>query len=198
MKVLNLYAGIGGNRKLWKDVEVTAIENNPDIAMIYKFYYPDDNVIVDDAIYYLVNNYKRFDFIWASPPCQTHSRIRFASAKRGSYLPKIPDLRLYEIILFLDNYFDGKWVVENVIPYYDTLIKPTVRIGRHYFWSNFKIEEIDIKDRKSNSISGNDKLYGYDLTDFDISMRKDQILRNMFNPVLGKHIFDSCKLKEVL
>ena len=26
MKVLNLYAGIGGNRKLWEDVEVTAVE----------------------------------------------------------------------------------------------------------------------------------------------------------------------------
>ena len=32
MKVLNLYAGIGGNRKLWKDVEVTAVENNKEIA----------------------------------------------------------------------------------------------------------------------------------------------------------------------
>ena len=195
MKVLNLYSGIGGNRKLWDDVDVTAVESNPDIAMIYKHYYPYDNVVVDDAIYYLVNNYKRFDFIWASPPCQSHSRIRFASAKRGSYLPKIPDLRLYEIILFLENYFDGKWVVENVISYYDPLIKPKVKIGRHYFWSNFNIERIDIKDRKSNPVSGNDKLYGYDLSNFNISMRKDQILRNMFNPVLGKHILDNCNLK---
>ena len=32
-KVLNLYAGIGGNRKLWKDVEVTAVENNPEVYM---------------------------------------------------------------------------------------------------------------------------------------------------------------------
>ena len=31
MKVLNLYAGIGGNRKLWEDVEVTAVELNPKI-----------------------------------------------------------------------------------------------------------------------------------------------------------------------
>ena len=36
MKVLNLYAGIGGNRKLWTDVEVTAIENNESIAAIYQ------------------------------------------------------------------------------------------------------------------------------------------------------------------
>lgn len=26
IKVLNLYAGIGGNRKLWEGVEVTAVE----------------------------------------------------------------------------------------------------------------------------------------------------------------------------
>ena len=34
MKVLNLYAGIGGNRKLWPDdkIEVTAVELNPEIA----------------------------------------------------------------------------------------------------------------------------------------------------------------------
>ena len=29
MKVLNLYCGIGGNRKLWEDVEVTAVELDP-------------------------------------------------------------------------------------------------------------------------------------------------------------------------
>ena len=32
MKILNLYAGIGGNRKLWKDVQVTAVELNSEIA----------------------------------------------------------------------------------------------------------------------------------------------------------------------
>ena len=190
LKVLNLYAGIGGNRKLWTNVDVTAVEYNPEIAKIYNFYYPDDNVIVDDSKYYLVNNYKRFDFIWGSPPCQTHSRIRFASSKRGSYLPKIPDLGLYEIILFLKHYFGGKWVVENVIPFYEPLVAPTVKIGRHYFWSNFDIKNVDIIDRKSNKVSSGDVLYGYDLSNFKTSMRKDQILRNMFNPVLGKYILD--------
>jgi hypothetical protein len=36
IKILNLYAGLGGNRKLWKNVEVTAVENNPEIAKIYQ------------------------------------------------------------------------------------------------------------------------------------------------------------------
>jgi len=36
LKVLNLYAGIGGNRKLWRDVDVIAVEINPEIAKIYQ------------------------------------------------------------------------------------------------------------------------------------------------------------------
>ena len=191
MKVLNLYSGIGGNRKLWKNIDATAVENNYEIAEIYKHHYPNDNVVIDDSIRFLAENYKQYDFIWSSPPCQTHSRIRFASSKRGSYLPKVPNLMLYEQILFLKHYYNGLWVVENVIPFYVPLIEPTIKINRHLFWSNFNIDEIKIDDRKHNTISGGDKLYGYDLSQFETTMRKDQILRNMFNPILGKHILDS-------
>ena len=49
MKVLNLYAGLGGNRKLWENVEVTAVEMNEEIAGIYKEYFPQDVIIVGDA-----------------------------------------------------------------------------------------------------------------------------------------------------
>ncbi len=49
MKVLNGYAGIGGNRKLWDNVEVTAVEIEPKIAEIYQDFFPDDKVIVTDA-----------------------------------------------------------------------------------------------------------------------------------------------------
>ena len=34
VRVLNLYAGIGGNRKYWENVEVTAIEYNEEIANV--------------------------------------------------------------------------------------------------------------------------------------------------------------------
>ena len=54
-KVLNLFAGIGGNRKHWKDVEVTAIEYNEEIANVYKQLHPNDNVIVADAHEYWLN-----------------------------------------------------------------------------------------------------------------------------------------------
>ena len=72
MKVLNLYAGLGGNRKLWTDCDVTAIEERDDVASFYQKHYPEDEVIVGDAHSYLLHNYEKFDFIWSSPPCQTH------------------------------------------------------------------------------------------------------------------------------
>lgn len=46
MKILNLYAGIGGNRKLWGDEhEIVAVENEPAIAKIYQDFFPNDKVI---------------------------------------------------------------------------------------------------------------------------------------------------------
>lgn len=43
MKVLNLYAGVGGNRKLWPEwVKVTAVEYDPQIAVAYADMHPED------------------------------------------------------------------------------------------------------------------------------------------------------------
>jgi len=36
MKILNLYAGIGGNRSHWKGHDITAIEIDETIAKIYQ------------------------------------------------------------------------------------------------------------------------------------------------------------------
>ena len=81
MKILNLYAGIGGNRKLWGGaIEVIAVEINPDIAKIYQDNFPNDKVIVGDAHAYLEEHFEEFDFIWSSPPCPSHSKIRRFSA----------------------------------------------------------------------------------------------------------------------
>ena len=49
-------------------------------------------------------------------------------------------MTLYEEILFLKHHFKGKWVVENVKPYYEPLIKPQI-LERHCFWSNFEIAD---------------------------------------------------------
>ena len=155
IKVLNLYAGIGGNRKLWKDVDVTAIEINPEIAKIYQDFFPDDKVIVADAHKYLLEHYEKFDFIWSSPPCQSHSRIRnIAGVGRGQNKSIYPDMNLYQEIIFLNQIFNtngskfkGRWVVENVRGYYEPLIKPQ-EIGRHYFWANFIITNIKVDSGK--------------------------------------------------
>ena len=48
-KVLNLYAGIGGNRKRWDDVDVTAVEINDLRAEIYADEFPSDEVVIGDA-----------------------------------------------------------------------------------------------------------------------------------------------------
>ena len=94
MKVLNLYAGLGGNRKLWEGVEVTAVELEPKIAAVYKRLYPDDTVVVADAHQYLLDHHDAFDFIWSSPPCQTHSKM--AKATRHKHLRRYPDMSLYQ------------------------------------------------------------------------------------------------------
>ncbi len=57
MKILNLYAGIGGNRTLWGDKhEITAIEINSDIASEYKYKFPNDEVIQTDSHQFLLHN----------------------------------------------------------------------------------------------------------------------------------------------
>jgi DNA (cytosine-5)-methyltransferase 1 len=196
MKILNLYAGIGGNRKLWgDDHEITAIEYNDEIAKLYKEYYPEDNVIVADAHKYLIDHVlDGWDFIWASPPCPSHSRIN----TDGNHPPRYPEMTLYqEIIMLSNNWFKGKWVIENVIPYYTPLIPPTVEIDRHYFWSNFNINKIYTEKEKSiASQTGTNGRYGFNLKNVDVKYNKRQILRNLVNPEIGKHILD-CMLKSI-
>jgi len=144
MRILNLYCGIGGNRKLWKGHQVVGVDNDPLLVKIYKDFFPEDEVIIADAHEYLRQHYKEFDFIWVSPPCQTHSSFRhnICVRYRGTE-PKFPDMTLYEEILFLKHHFKGKWVVENVKPYYEPLIKPTTILDRHLFWANFEISKVE-------------------------------------------------------
>lgn len=192
MKILNLYAGIGGNRKLLgNEHQVTAIENNKEIAKIYQDFFPNDIVIITDAHKYLLEYYKEFDFIWSSRPCLSHSRARIWGWKNDPRVKKLyPDMKLYEEILFLQHYFKGKWVVENVIGFYEPLIKPQ-KIGRHYFWSNFVIENIshDRSDINRGTIKSWEDSIGLSLKGKNVKQRKDRILRNCVEPELALHIF---------
>lgn len=195
MKILNLYAGIGGNRKLWANVEVTAVEQNPQIAAIYGDLYPDDKIVIADAHTYLLEHYRDFDFIWSSPPCQSHSSFRFNIGVRYRNVPpQYPDFRLYEEIIFLRHHRQKPWVVENVKPYYDPLIPPDAIIQRHYFWSNFEINNLPfISDKiRTAQIPQLQALHGIDLTKHKIS-NKRQILRNCVYPPVGLHILEAVK-----
>lgn len=143
LQVLNLYSGLGGNRKNWEGVKVTAVEMEPDIADVYRTLFPNDAVIVGDAHQYLLDHSDEFDFVWTSPPCQTHSRMMKATRHKKK---RYTDMSLYQEILFLQHFFKGKWVVENVKPYYDPLVRPSAILGRHYFWSNFRIGKFEIEN----------------------------------------------------
>ena len=193
MRVLNLYAGIGGNRKLWTDCEVTAVEINPEIAKVYADNFPEDELIIGDAEEYLLKHFNKYNFIWDSTPCQKNSRARFWG--HGKKSPAFPDLNVYKHYIFLKNYFKGRFVVENVIPYYEPLIKPTIKIGRHLFWSNFDIMPIESNDAdiKNGNIDEWQKLHGFDISEYKFTTRKDQILRNCVHPDLGLHIFNESK-----
>ena len=198
MKILNLYAGIGGNRKLWGPQDITAVEIDPDIADIYQEFYPNDNCIVGDAHEYLLNHYSEFDFIWASPPCPTHSRLANSSQK-GNGIIRYPDMKLYQEIIFLKHFFKGRWVVENVDPYYKPLVTPYIKLCRHLFWCNFHISYSEVEDVTRglmNSFTNEPKIYqeilGINLDGYHLpgQNKKRTVLRNCVLPELGKHIFD--------
>ena len=200
MKILNLYAGIGGNRKLWEDVEVTAIENNLKIAQIYQDFFPNDKVIVADAHPYLLDHFGEYDFIWSSITCTTHSqlfwlRVLSNCKATGAYLTKAkyPDMKLYEEIILLKTFFKGKWVVENVVPYYEPLIKAQ-KIQRHLFWANFLIRPIKLSadNIDKGKIKEWEKRLGFCLDKYR-NIDKRFILRNCVRPELGLHILNESK-----
>jgi len=200
VRILNLYAGIGGNRKLWGDEpDVTSVEYNETIAEAYQDHYPEDTVVVDDAHEYLLEHFDEFDFIWTSPPCPTHSKMQrtFVNGDTGINKDReavYPDMNLYQEIILLENFFDGSYVVENVDSYYDPLIEPQ-NVARHYFWSDFdisdnvEIPELDIQGQPERY----EEMYDYDLSDYTFSSDypKVKVLRNCVHPELGKHILES-------
>lgn len=201
LKILNLYSCLGGNRYKWDEVaniHVTAVELDPELARMYQERFPNDTVIVADAHQYLLDNYKEFDFIWSSPPCPSHSRIRFNQAKGRNddiYKAKYPNMMLYQEIILLDNYFEGKYVVENVISYYEPLI-PAKKRGRHLYWTNFNLPS-ELSKRKVQVGFGTDevaklcKFHEIDLSSYKGEQRKDKIARNLVDYEAGKIILET-------
>tara|TARA_R110002073_G_scaffold224394_1_gene384642 strand:+ start:500 stop:1129 length:630 start_codon:yes stop_codon:yes gene_type:complete len=192
MKILNLYACLGGNRYKWgDDHEITAVEWDTELARMYQERFPNDKVVVGDAHKYLLDHYNEYDFIWSSPPCPTHSRVRFANTKAERVYP---EMSLYQEIIFLDTHFKGKYVVENVIPYYKPLIEAQKR-GRHLYWANFNLPQ-NLSDRKAKVGSGTNEVsklcdfHDIDLSTYKGKQRKDKVARNLVDYEAGKTILD--------
>jgi len=197
MKILNLYACLGGNRYKWgDDHDITAVEWDEELAKLYQERFPNDKVIVADAHQYLLDHYKEYDFIWSSPPCPSHSRINISQYTRENWKPRYPDMALYQEVIFLDNFYKGKYVVENVIPYYDLLIQGQKR-HRHIYWVNFKLP-LELSKRKNpdlsrtkNLIDALSKFHDYDFRKYKGKQRMNKIARNLVDYEAGKTILDT-------
>jgi len=202
MKILNLYACLGGNRYKWDevtDVKVTAVEWDEELARMYQKRFPNDKVIVADAHKYLLDHYKEFDFIWSSPPCPTHSRARGWNPKVKT---KYPDMKLYEEIILLETVskgenprFKGKYVVENVIPYYEPLMLAQKK-GRHLYWTNFSLPNV-LSNRHCLISSGKNEVkklcefHDYDFYTYKGKQPMNKIARNLVDYEAGKTILET-------
>lgn len=192
---------VGGNRCKWDEVaniEVTAVELDPEAARLYQERFPNDKVIITDAHEYLLKHFKEFDFIWSSPPCPSHSRVRISQKNRENFEFKYPDMKLYEEIILLENFFDGKFVVENVIPYYEPLIKGQQR-GRHIYWTNFvlpqnvneRIEGKGLISTAKNEVEQLSKFHNYDFRKYKGTQSMVKMARNLVDYEAGKTIFET-------
>jgi DNA (cytosine-5)-methyltransferase 1 len=199
-RILNLYACLGGNRYKWDEVaenlEITAVELDPEAARLYKERFPKDEVIVADAHQYLLDHYKEFDFIWSSPPCPTHSKARFWGSKGGQCDVVYPEMGLYQEIIFLQNFFNGKYCVENVNGYYEPLI-PAQKRGRHLYWSNFTLPNIISKrfdvaiKRGKNELKNLCEFHEYDFSQYKGEQPKVKMARNLVDFEAGKTILET-------
>jgi DNA (cytosine-5)-methyltransferase 1 len=203
IKVLNLYACLGGNRYKWDevaDIEVTAVELDPELARMYQERFPNDTVVIADAHQYLLDHFKEFDFIWSSPPCPSHSRARYwnSSNYETTTQPIYPDMKLYQEILFLQHYYrNGKFVVENVIPYYEPLI-PGVKRDRHLYWTNFtlpnKLSNRNISgvvSQAKDELKELCKIHEIDVSNYNGQQSIIKVARNLVDYEAGKTIFET-------
>ena len=200
MKILNLYACLGGNRYKWnevkEDIEVTAVELDPELARLYQERFPNDTVIVADAHQYLLEHYKEFDFIWSSPPCPTHSKARYWGFGKNGKNPVYPEMTLYQEIIFLQHHFEGKWIVENVTPYYEPLI-PAKKRDRHLYWANFNLPNVLSKREQAKITTGANEVkklcefHDYDFYRYKGKQRTNKIARNLVDYEAGKTILET-------
>ena len=116
-------------------------------------------------------------------------------------------MNLYQEIIFLMKFCKVPFVVENVISYYEPLIKP-YKSERHYFWSNFHImnKKKDLRVTITNSRASTrrtkeqyikmlEDYHGFDMSRICTQdTNKIKYLSNCVRPGLGLHVFN-CAFK---
>lgn len=124
-KILDLFCCEGGAAKGYADAgfEVIGVDINPKFAKRYPFEF-----YAADALDFAVNNYKEFDAIHASPPCQAYSVTKNGHNKEHPMLIEPTRKVLQQIGL--------PYVIENVVG--APLINPITLCGRM-----FNLEAID-------------------------------------------------------
>jgi len=133
---------------------------------------------------------------------RSYSKIHKANCRTKK---KYPDMSLYQEVIFLEHFFKGPWVVENVKPYYKPLITPQI-IGRHSFWCNFDITFVADVARPKNFINeqnlkAKDMLMDWLGIHYEENIYYEgnhcptQILRNCVHPDLGLDIFNEAKIQ---
>jgi len=107
-------------------------------------------------------------------------------------------MKLYEEILFLQHYYrTGKYVVENVIPYYEPLI-PSKKRGRHLYWTNFNLPT-DLNDRRIQIGAGKNELnklcefHKIDISSYKGKQSMIKVARNLVDYEAGKTIFNTAR-----
>ena len=194
MRILDLFAGVGGTSKGIHraaaeqnvKLEYVAIDYDPSVLYAHQKFCPEDFTILRNAWNY---DFSGYDFIWASPPCQSHSVLNYTLRRYD------PDMRLYELIKKLRN--SGKdFIVENVHPYYQPPIPWNFEVNRHVFWSNLPIPSFRVVEkRKAFGELGVTDLLDYHGVDKSVlshvrgAQRRRQLLRNMVNPEISRRIF---------
>ena len=109
-------------------------------------------------------------------------------------------MKLYEEILFLQHFFEGEWIVGNVVPYYEPLVKPTEQVGRHLFWSSYSFKADDVKRPPGfinmANVAGKNALMDWLGAYYEENIYyagnhcPAQVLRNCVHPDLGLQIFE--------
>ncbi len=150
LRILDLFCGVGGVARGFQkyllengiEFEYYAVDINDAILLAHRILNPHSVTLKRDAYSFTDHELRSYDFIWASPPCESHSRLMWIYNKNQPEKWEPPDKKLWQLIERLYR-LGIPFVVENVRPYYRPPMRPTSYVCRHALWSNLSIPPFD-------------------------------------------------------